>query len=248
MANVGFISPPNWFDPSPQEFAALCDEPVGTQQFPLPLPRFDYNLASIARTIPELMLAARTLGSCKCDVIATTGTPFGWAGLEGAQEARNAAKQLSEVAGVQAILTGTAILDALKALGITKVALAATYYDDEWKVAWKSFIANSGFNVVICDNLADQGLLTDAEIGSRHTNVLSKELVRNAVTSIGQNPRGAEAIVVTGAGCRTNLHINELEQHAGMPVIGSDTAVFWASAKEAQIPLKPGALGALTDL
>ena len=64
MTNVGFISPPNWFDPSAQEFAALCAEPIGTQQFPLPLFGFDYQLSSIARTQPEQLLAART-GICK---------------------------------------------------------------------------------------------------------------------------------------------------------------------------------------
>ncbi len=248
MANVGFISPPNWFDPSPQEFAALCAEPVGTQQFPLPLFGFNYRLGCIAQTVPELMLAARTLGSCRCDAIAVCGTPFGWAGFDGEGQARAAADRLSSSAGVPAVLTGTAIVDALRALGADKVALAPTYYDEDWKTAWKTFIASCGFNVVINDNLADQGLMSADGIGSGHTDILEKELVCNATEAIGQNSRGAEVVVVTGAGCRTNLYIRELEQLAGLPVIGSDTAVFWAAAQAADITLKPGALGALSNL
>lgn len=69
-----------------------------------------------------------------------------------------------------------------------------------------------------------------------------------AVNALAQNPHDAEAIVITGAGCRTNLNITALEAEAGKPVIGADTALFWAAAKSANIPLKPGALGALTDL
>ena len=77
---------------------------------------------------------------------------------------------------------------------------------------------------------------------------MDPKLVIASVETMARNPRGVEAIVVTGAGCRTNQYITELEETAGMPVIGSDTAVFWAAAKAANIPLKSGALGALTDL
>ena len=248
MTNAGFISPPNWFDPSPQEFATLCTVPVGTQQFPLPLFGFDYQLSSIARTQPEQLLAARTLGACRCDAIAVCGTPFGWAGLSGEAEARAGAEQLSAAATVPVVLTGTAIVDALRILGIGKVALAPTYYDEEWKAAWKAFISGCGFNVVINDNLADQGIDPTHGIGSNFPGLMGKEPVRASVKAIGENARGAEAIVVTGAGCRTNQYISELEDAAGLPVIGSDTAVFWALAKAANISLKPGALGALTDL
>ncbi|MEM7427532.1 MAG: aspartate/glutamate racemase family protein [Pseudomonadota bacterium] len=247
MTNVGFISPPNWFDPSPQEFAALCAEPVGTQQFPLPLFGFTYRLSSIARTQPEQLLAARTLGACRCDAIAVCGTPFGWAGLSGEDEARAGAAQLTAAAGVPVVLTGTSIADALRALGAGKIALAPTYYDEDWKAAWKAFISGCGFNVVINDSLADQGIMPEKEIGSGNTDTLGQATVCAAVEAIAANPRGAEAIVVTGAGCRTNLYIDELERLAGMPVIGSDTAVFWALAKAAGVPLKTGALGALTD-
>lgn len=248
MTNVGFISPPNWFDPSPQEFAALCVEPIGFQQFPLPLFRFDFTLGSIAQTQPEQMLAARTLGACGCDAIALTGTPFGWAGLSGEEEAREGAAQLAKAAGVPVQIVGTAIIDALRAMGSRKVALATTYYDDEWKAAWKAFVSGCGFTVVLSDNLADQGISRSESIGSKQTDTIDQATVCASVEAVGRDPRGAEAIVVTGAGCRTNLYIKELELLTGLPVIGSDTAVFWALAKAAGISLKSGALGALTDL
>ncbi len=55
----------------------------------------------------------------------------------------------------------------------------------------------------------------------------------------------SDAIVVTGAGCRTSPIIPELEQTAGRPVLGSDTALFWSVARATDLALKPGALGRL---
>lgn len=248
MPVAGFISPPNWFDPSPAEFISHCADDIGTQQYTLPLFGFDFALNSISQTEPEQLIGARALGGCSCDVIAMTGTPFGWAGLAGEEEARSRGERLEQAAGVPTVMTGTAIIDAFRAAGISKVALAPTYYAPDWKEAWKSFVSSCGFNVVLCETLEDQGLIAEEDKGSQFGWVMAPELVTASVQTMARNPRGAEAIIVTGAGCRTNQYIAELEQAAGMPVIGSDTAVFWAAAKAANIPLKSGTFGALTDL
>lgn len=245
---VGFISPPGWYDPSPVEFAAHCAGEVGTQQSMTPLFGFDYALSSIAQVEPELMATARSLGAAGCDVVAGVGTPFGWAGLESEHEARGRCAQLEGAAGVPAVMSGLAIVDGLRALGAAKVALAPTYYPDDYRDAWRDFVATCGINVVLCESLNDQGLsprdIPAFELGWR----IDEEHITASVRAMAQHPRGAEAIVVTGAGCRTNRFIQNLEAAAGMPVIGADTALFWAASKAANLTLKPGALGALTDL
>ncbi len=245
---VGFITPPGWYDPSSAEFAAKCEGDVGTQQCMMTGPAFDYALTSVAQSEPEMMIAARALGAAGCDVVAHVGTPFGWAGLSGEDAARERCAKLATAAGVPALMTGLAIVDALRALGASKVALAPTYYSDEWRDAWRSFVTACGFNVVLCESLSDQDLAPafspDDDLGW----IIGEDLISAAVDAMAQNPRGAEAIVVTGAGCRTNLIIEHLEREAGLPVIGADTALFWAAAKHASVSLKPGALGALTDV
>lgn len=245
---VGFLSPPDWYDPSPVEFAAHCAGDVGTQQSMTPLFNFDYELSSIALVEPELMATARALASAGCDVVAAVGTPFGWAGLQSEEEARGRCAKLESASGVPAVMAGLAIVDGLRALGVAKVALAPTYYPDAWRDAWRAFVASCGLNVVLCESLSDQGLspqdIPAYELGWR----INEDLITAAVRAIAQNPRGAQAIVVSGAGCRTNRFIQRLESVAGVPVIGSDTALFWAAARAANTTLKPGALGALTDV
>ncbi|MGI9550280.1 MAG: hypothetical protein ACR2MT_03695 [Aurantibacter sp.] len=44
---IGFISAPAWFDPTPSEFPTVVEEGVLTQQAPLLLPEFDYQLETI---------------------------------------------------------------------------------------------------------------------------------------------------------------------------------------------------------
>lgn len=245
---VGFISPPGWYDPSPEEFAAACEGRIGTQQGLLAAPNFDYELTSVAGSEPEMMIAARGLGAAGCDVVAKVGTPFGWAGLDSEEDARARCAKLAGSAGVPAVMAGLAIVDALRALGVGKVALAPTYYSEEWRDAWRGFVTACGLHVVLCETLSDQGLSPDAGPAGELGWVIGRDEISAAVGALAQNPRGAEAIVVTGAGCRTNLMIAHLEQIAQMPVIGSDTALFWAAAKRAGVSLKPGALGTLTDV
>ncbi|MCP5080940.1 MAG: hypothetical protein GY948_04505 [Alphaproteobacteria bacterium] len=245
---VGFITPPGWYDPSPVEFAAKCEGGVGTQQCLMTGPTFDYALTSVAQSEPEMMIAARSLGAAGCDVVAKVGTPFGWAGLSSEEEARARCAKLAASAGVHAVMTGLAIVDALRALGVAKVALAPTYYSDDWRDAWRSFVTACGFNVVLCESLSDQNLAPAVSPTDELGWIIGEDLISAAVGALAQNPRGAEAIVVTGAGCRTNLIIEHLEHTAGLPVIGADTALFWAAAKRAGVSLKPGALGALTDV
>ena len=213
----------------------------------MPALNFDYALSSVAQTEPDLMVAARALGAAGCDVVGAVGTPFGWAGLSSEDEARARCAKLASAAGVPAVMAGLAIIDALRALGAARVALAPTYYSDDWRDAWRHFVAACGTNVVLCESLSDQGLTAAATPLDELGWVIDENLIRASVGAIAGNPRGAEAIVVTGAGCRTNRFITTLEETAGLPVIGADTALFWAAARSAGVSLEPGALGALTD-
>jgi maleate cis-trans isomerase len=173
------------------------------------------------------------------------GTPFGWAGLETEAEARKRAGEMSEAAGVPGVMAGTSIVDALRALGASRIALCPTYYPNEWRDAWQRFVALCGFEVTYCATMADQGLVDGISSTDDYGWRTGPQLIRAAV-EIAASSGGSDAIVVTGAGCRTSPIIAELERIAGRPVIGSDTALFWSLARAADLALEPNALGALT--
>ena len=153
---VGFISAPAWFDPAPHEFPTVVEEPVRTQQTPLPLPEFDYRLESIAALGHELDRCCRTLRAIGCDLVAQVGSPFAWAGV--ASEAEACARQtaMADAAGAPVIMTGLAIVDGLRAIGAEKVAVNCTYYDAEWRDQFAAFLRLCGFATVHVVTLADQ--------------------------------------------------------------------------------------------
>lgn len=242
---VGFVTPPRWTSPSIVEFPAVVDGEVLVQQCLPDLPNFDYELSSIHGAHPKTCAAARLLGEAGCCAIAMEGTPFGWAGLETEAAARKRAAEMSEAAGVPGVMAGTSIVDALRALGASRIALCPTYYPNEWRDAWQRFVALCGFEVTYCATMADQGLVDGISSTDDYGWRTGPQLIRAAV-EIAASSGGSDAIVVTGAGCRTSPIIAELERIAGRPVIGSDTALFWSLARAADLALEPNALGALT--
>ncbi|MCP3977008.1 MAG: hypothetical protein GY720_21175 [bacterium] len=76
---------------------------------------------------------------------------------------------------------------------------------------------------------------------------MTPELITAAVERAVETAGDADAVVVTGAGCRTTPIIVELERMVGRPVIGADSATFWAVAAAAGLRLRRGSLGRLTD-
>ncbi len=247
LKTVGFISPPGWADPSPAEFQAVCADQVLVQQCPLLLPGFDWRIDSIAMTEPELMVAARTLGDMGCDLVAKVGTPFAWAGLRSVAEARARRDRLADATGVPVVMSGIAILDAFAALGADRVGLACTYYSDDWTQRWARFVQASGVEVLVAQNLAEQGLMPPHDDAERAYWAPTAEQISECVRRIAKIAPKTEAIAISGAGSRTLTLVHALEAETGRPVIGSDTALYWAVARTAGVRLKPSVLGSLSD-
>ena len=248
IRTIGFISPPGWIDPSPAEFQTVCADPVLVQQCPLSLPGFDWRIDSIGLTEPELMSAVRTLGDMGCDLVAKVGTPFAWAGLSSVTEARARQGRLAGVAGVPVVMSGIAIIDAFAALGVERVAIACTYYSDDWTRKWARYVQASGIEVVVTQNLAEQGLMPQHHEADRNYWEPTAEQISESVRRIAETAPEAEAIAISGAGSRTLNLIHTLEAETGRPVFGSDTALYWAITKRAGIRLKTGCIGKLTTV
>ncbi len=232
---IGFISPPRWFDPSPDEFPTVCVDPVRIQQMTLPLPEFDYGLESIAGAVDALKLCTRTLVAAGTNVVAQVGTPFAWAGVSSEAEARARCNALETAGGVPVVMTALAIVDALTALDVRRVALACTYYDSTWEDGWRSFIGCCGFQTVHAANLLDQGLVASSNPVEEHGFDMSTQLACESIRRVIDSAPGAQAVVVTGSGTRTLGLIAELEEYADRPVVGADTALYWAVARELRL-------------
>ncbi|MDJ0770434.1 MAG: hypothetical protein QNJ12_16685 [Ilumatobacter sp.] len=243
---VGFVTPPRWVSPSPVEFASSVVEPVVAQQCFPDLPDFGYTLAEVAAARTACERAAAMLGEAGCAAVAMEGTPFAWAGGSGEAGARGRVASMADAAGVRAVMAATAIVDGLRALGVERVALCPTYYPPDWRDAWSGFVASCGFDVVYCRTMADQGITSAIDDLDQFGWATGPDRIVAAIERCAEVDDTAEAVVVTGAGCRTTPIIDDLERRAGRPVLGADGALFWALAQAAGLTLRAGAVGELT--
>ncbi len=236
---IGFISAPAWFDPTPAEFPTVVEEKVRTQQAPLLLPEFDYRLKSIAVVQDELNLCTRSLTAMGCDLVAQVGSPFAWADTGSESEARSRCESMAATGNITAIMTGLAIVDGLKSLGVKKVAVNCTYYESDWRDGFASFLRICGFDAIHASTLSDQGLTEPNAKMEDYGWSMTPELASRSILAVAKASPDAEAIVVTGAGTRTLDILTAMEHETKRPIIAADTILYWAIARELDLTLKP---------
>ncbi len=247
LSTVGFISAPAWFDPAVLEFPTVVEEAVQTQQAPLLLPNFDYSLDSIASVQNELNLCAQCLKAMGCNLVAQVGSPFAWACASSESEARSRREVMANSANIPSIMTGLAIVDALRSHAVKKIALNCTYYECDWRDSFAKFLSICGFDIVHASTLSDQGLTAaDSKMGD-YGWAMTHLLTSKSILAVAEASPSAEAIVVTGAGTRTLKILSNLESEIRRPIVAADTVLYWAVAKKLGLTLKPE-MGSLTGI
>jgi maleate isomerase len=169
----------------------------------------------------EVVRAAEELTTADVNVIVygcTSGSL-----LEGVEWEERLRREIRERAGVEAITTAQAVVEALRALGIRRVAVA-TPYIDEINSRERSFLERSGFTVVRIRGL---GIVRNTDIGRQPPWVayrLAKEVAREA-------GRSADGVFISCTNFRTIEVIELLEAELQLPVVSSNTASMWLALR-----------------
>lgn len=134
----------------------------------------------------------------------------------GPEGARNQAAGVAQAVGVPASSTSIAFVDALKALAVRRVAVAASYPDD---IAhhFVRFLTAGGTEVV---SMGSHGIITAAEVGTLEPEKVI-EMVRAA-----DHP-DAEAVLVPDTAMHTLAIIDDLEAAIGKPVLTANQVTVW---------------------
>jgi maleate cis-trans isomerase len=152
-------------------------------------------------------------------------------GPKGAQDQVSA---VAAAAGVPASSTSIAFVDALRHLGIRRVAVAASYPDDVAQ-HFVAFLRAGGAEVV---SMGSHGIYTAAEVGT---------LVADQVAAmvIAADHPDAEAVLVPDTAMHTLAIIGKLEAAVGKPVLTANQVTVWKGLELlGPVPPLPG-LGAL---
>jgi maleate isomerase len=123
-----------------------------------------------------------------------------------------------------AVTTSGALLEAVKALGITKVSVA-TPYNEELTRMLVDFLQDNGVQVV--------------KAGYLNTEHDIMHITRESIEAMAQridHPE-SQAVFFSCTNLRTFDSIQNLETALGKPVLSANQVTIWASLRRAQIPL-----------
>lgn len=152
-------------------------------------------------------------------------------GQEGAAEQ---VAKLAAVSGTPASSTSFAFARAIKALGVHRVAIAASY-PDEVASLFVDFLGAEGIEVV---SLSSAGIDTAAEVGELSEDQVVELAVRN------DHPK-AEALLIPDTAMHTLAVIETLEERLGKPVLTANQVTIWEGLRIAGESMRNPHLGRL---
>lgn len=171
----------------------------------------------------------RALGADSAVWACTSGSfVFGWEG------ARLQVAGVEAAAGVPASSTSFAFVNALRHLGLSRVAVAATYPDDVAQ-RFVEFLGEGGITVA---SLASRGIVTAAEVGLLPPQEVVDFVARN------DHP-GAEAVLVPDTALHSAGLLDALEERLGKVVLTANQVSVWEGLRLAGAERPRPGLGTL---
>ncbi len=196
--------------------------PEGTILYP------HLNFQAVGLAIPEVSPAgfdtvadaivakAKLLAFRGAQAISVMGTSLTF--YRGAAVNRQIQLMVQDAAGLPATTMSDAVVNALRAMRVKRVALATAYIDDlNRRLA--TFLREEGFDIAGIKGMA----LTEV----REVQNVKPTTVKHLSQAAFDMDRGADGILISCGGLLTLDIINALEAELGIPVVASSPAGFW---------------------
>ena len=213
---IGLLAPSSNTTVETEFFKVLPD---GVTLHTARLPITTVTPESIGKMAGSLDVESKMLASADVDVIILGATAPSF--LKGLGYDREVSKRIEEVSGKPATTTSTALLEAFKALGITRIALGSAYSPMVNDICAR-FIEANGIKVVAKDGL---NVIDNLEIG---------RLDVQTAYDLGMQvdcPE-AQAVVLACTNWKSMAIIERLEQAIGKPVLSTTQVSIWGALKK----------------
>ncbi|GAA4686754.1 aspartate/glutamate racemase family protein [Nocardioides nanhaiensis] len=184
--------------------------------------RQEDKVASIVAMRDRVPAAAAELGSLQPSAVifACTSASF----LDGRDVDADTCADLSVAANAPACTTSTAVVTALQALGVERLAVVTPYVAPVGDGAVR-YLEQSGFTVTA---RRDLGLLSNLAKGELPVDA-SERLAREVDLT------GADAVLISCTNWRSLDRLASLERDLGLPVVSSNLASLWAGLRLAGV-------------
>lgn len=183
-----------------------------------------------APVIDTVLDRARELRREGADVISLMGTSISF--YRGPDFTESLRASMQEATGVPCTTMSHAIVAALKALGIRRVAVATSYID-ELNQKLVAYLTHLGFTVTAIQGLSITSVQETVAVSTEALVRLSREVVAR--------DRSAEGVFISCGGLLTLDAIRQIEDELGLPATASSPAGFWDVVRlSGQSPRSPG--------
>lgn len=171
------------------------------------------GFAPVVDSIVERAVELRRAGA---EVVSMMGTSISF--YRGPEFTESLRRAMEEATGVPCTTMSHAIVRALQALGVRRVAVATSYID-ELNDKLAAYLAHAGFTVTAIEGLSITGVKEVGEVGTEALVALSRR--------VHARDPSAEGIFISCGGLLTLDAIRRLEDELGLPATASSPAGFW---------------------
>ncbi|MEX0346795.1 MAG: hypothetical protein AB3N20_17870 [Rhizobiaceae bacterium] len=242
---VGFTCPPFDFDAAPSDFLRIAPPTVGVHGWMLHVPDYVHGLDQRKQNFGMMEDFVHCMARNGVDVAGQVGSNWVHASRLGVEGIRQHCLALSDKYGVAFHMAGYAMVEALRAMNVEKVALNAVYHWPDWWQGTVEFLKEAGFNVVWAGNFVDQGWFETQEDVNAKRWIFDGNLAARSFEYVAEKAPQADAYLANGM-CNFRsgpggqpqrmLHLTpSLESALGKPVIAHDTALYWRIFKSLEL-------------
>ncbi len=215
MSRIGLLVPSSNTTVEPEFYRAL---PPGVTLHVARLFLTQIAPDAILGIVQDLEAQSRGLATADVDVIVLGATAPSF--LKGLGYDRELIARIEAATGKRATTTSTALIEALRHLGVSRVVLGAAY-DDRVNAIAQAFLEANGIEVLAAQGLGMVDNLAVGRLGSDSAYELARRIDRP----------DAEAIVLACTNWKTMDAIDRLERELGKPVISTTQASLWAALR-----------------
>lgn len=234
---VGFTSPPHDFDAAPSDFLRMAPRSVGVHGWMLHVPEYAHRLAQRKEHFDLLEDFVHCMANAGVDVCGQVGSNWVHASGLGVAGIRDHIDRLSDTYQTPFHMAGYAMVEALRAMDVEKVALNACYHRGSWYRGTVGFLKEAGFDVLWAGNFVDQGWFETQDEVDRCVWCFEEDLIWKSFDYTSEKAPHAEAYLINGMSnyrrlsdgvAQRPVHYEvALEERLGVPVIGHDSALYW---------------------
>ena len=195
---------------------------------------YDVTVEGLGETVKQVERAALELASAEVDVIVQAGTAIAF--FRGFGHDQELSRRITAATGIKATTSLTAVVEALRVLGIERPAIATSYLADI-DARLVEVLRQSGFAVAA---IRGMGLKRSIDMGK----VMPDDTFRLAHEVARSTPH-ADGIFISCGNLRSFEAIERLERETGLPVVTSNQAGLWQALRMAGLDDRLANLGRL---